>query len=378
MKKHKPSPSNIFKNLRETPSLNKKRGLIVIIAFAIIGSIFLFLSHAATPTANIQPETGTVASPAITGSDTNASGGSYVQFKAAGTGGGGGTNCGINTVGTCAPIPVAPLAAGKTWKLPFDEEFSGTDYDHSHLKPCFDWDSGGCTASFDQGREQFAASQVVVGNGIARLIATPHSPSIANSACLGGQCTYLSGMLSTARPLQNNGSDYLFKFTYGYVESRLKVAGTQGFTSAFWMLPAVTNFSYPAEIDILEQFGGADRATTMNMTYLEPPNRQAQYEVQTGALKGRGGDGACPVKDYTTDYHTMGMDWEPTFIAFYIDGQKCGQTPAGAPIYSQPMQLIMDLIVDHQFARNYLNEPFTGNGLTREFDIDYLRVYQQQ
>jgi hypothetical protein len=93
MKKHKLSPSHAFKSLRESPRFSKPKVLVVIIAFAIIGSIFLFLSHAATPTANIQPETGTVASPAITGSDTNASGGSYVQFKAAGTGGNSGASC---------------------------------------------------------------------------------------------------------------------------------------------------------------------------------------------------------------------------------------------------------------------------------------------
>lgn len=53
--------------------------VLAIIAFALIGSILLFRSYAATPTANLQAENGTL-SGAIKGVDTTASAGQYTLF----------------------------------------------------------------------------------------------------------------------------------------------------------------------------------------------------------------------------------------------------------------------------------------------------------
>jgi hypothetical protein len=88
MKKLTAPSKKLFRNLRDKPKVSKSRVLVVILAFAVVGSIFLFLTHAATPTANLEAENGTVTAPAIKGSDANASGSSYVQFQAAQAGGG--------------------------------------------------------------------------------------------------------------------------------------------------------------------------------------------------------------------------------------------------------------------------------------------------
>lgn len=53
--------------------------------FAVVGTIFLVSSHAATPTANYEAEAGTVSSPASAVADTGASGGNAVKFSTAGT-----------------------------------------------------------------------------------------------------------------------------------------------------------------------------------------------------------------------------------------------------------------------------------------------------
>lgn len=57
--------------------------------FALIGVIAFIVSRAATPATSLEAENSTVSSPAVKGADATASGGSYVQFKAAS---GGGTN----------------------------------------------------------------------------------------------------------------------------------------------------------------------------------------------------------------------------------------------------------------------------------------------
>jgi hypothetical protein len=261
---------------------------------------------------------------------------------------------------------VAP-ASGKAWKLTFSEEFNGGDYSHSKLTPCFDWNSGDCTSTFNTGREHYLPSQVKVSGGTAKLIAAPLSPPVSSSACETGKCTYKSGLLSTARPNAGNGSGYLYKFTYGYVEARLKVPATQGFFTAFWMLPADPSFSYKYEIDILEMLG--DDPTTMFMTY-HYNNRSQSYPVNTGKFK----NGACATKDYSKNFVRMGMDWQPDHVAWYIDGKKCGQFNGN--ISNVPMQLILDLMVDVGWQRDW-NVGLKDPTLTRQLEVDYMRVYQQ-
>lgn len=264
-----------------------------------------------------------------------------------------------------------PAAAGRTWQLTFSEEFEGSGFDPAKLTPCFDWNYGGCAGSFNQGREYYAASQIEVSDGIARLVAEPTSPPIASGACQNGSCTYLSGLLSTARPRADNGSAYLYKFTYGYVEARLKLIGTQGFFTAFWMLPTDTTYVYRTEIDILEHLG--HDPATMFMTY-HYNDRSSSFAVNSGI----GNNGACPVQDYTTDLHRFGIDWQADHVAWYIDGIKCAQFNGNAStIENGPMQIILDVMVDNSWQRSW-NKGLLDSTLVRHLDVDYIRVFQQR
>jgi beta-glucanase (GH16 family) len=267
-----------------------------------------------------------------------------------------------------ASPPFAP-AAGKRWSLNFSEEFNGSDYNHSRLTPCFDWNTGSCTASFNDGRERYLPSQVTVSNGTAKLTATPAATPYPSSACQNDSCTYNSGLLSTARPSADNGSDYLYKFTYGYVESRFKFPATQGFFTAFWMLPADTSYQYRSEIDILELLG--DDPTTMFMTY-SYDNRSQSFAVN----KSKFNNGACPVRDYSKEFVSMGVDWEPNRIAWYIDGIKCAEYTDSSQIENGPMQLILNMMVDNNWQRRW-GVGLTDDTLTRQLEVDYIRVYQQ-
>jgi hypothetical protein len=65
--------------------------------------------------------------------------------------------CGGGQVGTfpnCFPAPPAPAASGRQWRMTYSEEFSGTALDPTKLTPCFDWNFGACTASFNTGKER--------------------------------------------------------------------------------------------------------------------------------------------------------------------------------------------------------------------------------
>ena len=278
----------------------------------------------------------------------------------------------IGTVPDCYPIPPAPVASGKQWRVTYAEEFNNaTALDLAKLTPCFDWNFGACTSSFNTGKERYLPSQVQVSDGTAKLVAEPLVPPYASSACYQGQCTYKAGLVSTARPRADNGSPYLFPFTYGYVESRMKFPGTPGFFTAFWMLPTNPSFDYNTEIDIVEILGG--HPDTLFMTY--------HYDGRTTSFTPNNGlhnNGACPTKDYSSDFVRIGVDWQPTYIAWYLDGVKCGQFDGTAStIESGPMQLILHMMVDNQWERDW-GSVLSSQTLVRQLEVDYIRIYQQQ
>ena len=270
--------------------------------------------------------------------------------------------------GVCPIAPPLAAATGKHWTVSFDEEFSGSALNTSKLSPCFDWNSGDCTSTFNHGREHYQPSQVVVSNGTAKLIAATLSPPYSDSGCRNGTCTYKAGLLSTARP-NSSASNYLYSFKYGYVESRFKFPATQGFFTAFWMLPADPSYNYKFETDILELLG--DDPTTMFMTY-HYNNRDTSYPVNTGKFH----NGDCPAIDYSKNFVRMGLDWQPDHIAWYIDGKKCGQFTNKAQISNVPMQLILHMMVDNNWQRSW-NVGLKDPTLTRQLEVDYIRVYQQ-
>jgi hypothetical protein len=284
--------------------------------------------------------------------------------------------CGEGEIGTppnCFIAPPAPAAPGKAWHVAFSEEFNGNDYDHGKLSPCFDWNyANACTDTFNKGKETYRPEQVRVSDGTAKLVAEPLVPPMPNDGCYEGLCTYKAGLLSTARPNADRGGQYLFPFTYGYVESRIKYPAVPGFFTAFWMLPTNPTYEYRTEIDIAEILGGEPDIVYMSYHY---DNRNQKFEVNTAS--GEPDNGACPVRDYSRDWARFGLDWQPDHIAWYINGVKCGEFTDAAQIENGPMQLILHMMVDNNWERD-ANSVLTDQTIVDQLEVDYIRVYQQQ
>jgi Ca2+-binding RTX toxin-like protein len=130
---------------------------------------------------------------------------------------------------------------------------------------------------------------------------------------------------------------------------------------AFWLLPA--DKSWPPEIDALEAFGQTNANGEGGAT-----------SVHVGAITsdwstGGGGDwvnmpGGANIY---TGYHTYGVDWEPDFITYYIDGQQVYQvkTPFDA---NKPMYMLANLAV----GGSWVGSP---GGETGQMKIDYIRAF---
>ena len=161
------------------------------------------------------------------------------------------------------------------------------------------------------------------------------------------------------------------KFTqrYGRVEARIKIPFGQGIWPAFWMLGSdIDDVGWPAcgEIDIMEIIGR------------EPA-------VNHGSLHGPGYSGGSPLtgiytlpagQKFADDFHTFAIEWEPTAIRFYVDGNLYQtKQPSDASgkrwVFDHPFFIILNIAVGGNFPGN----PDDTTTFPQTMTVDYVRVY---
>jgi beta-glucanase (GH16 family) len=205
------------------------------------------------------------------------------------------------------------------------------------------------------------------GNGSlnieVRKEATPGSSCPPDPLSGSTTCQYTSGRINTA--------DH-FNFTYGHVESRIKVSGTKGLWPAFWLLGSnfKTGTPWPnsGEIDIMEHVGKT--ADTVYSTLHAP------------AYNGGNGYGApytLPGTDFASAFHTYAMDWDSSHMTFTVDGhafftveRSTLEQTRGPWVYDHPFFIILNNAIGGDFP----GSPDASTTFPQKMLIDYVRVSQ--
>src|SRR6185312_11376588 len=156
---------------------------------------------------------------------------------------------------------------------------------------------------------------------------------------------YSSGMITSYESHQQ---------LYGYFEMRAELPAGQGLLPAFWLLPA--NGSH-AELDAMEVLGSDP--TTLYTTV---------HSYSTGNLVSTGA--ATTVADMSAGFHTYGVDWEPTTITWYFDGQQVFQTATPSDL-NTPMYMIANVAV----GGSWPGSPDGTTPFPANMNIDYIRTY---
>lgn len=141
---------------------------------------------------------------------------------------------------------------------------------------------------------------------------------------------YTSGLLSN----RNNYSQ-----TYGKFEIEATLPIGKGVWPAFWMLPEFATWPEEfsdrilPEIDIMEYIGDNPSRYYSTLHYYE--NQDQQRDNYTHF---------CPEHDLTQSRHRYGLEWTPTFMAWYFDGRyrKVIPTPAN---FHVPYHMIVNLAI---------------------------------
>lgn len=160
----------------------------------------------------------------------------------------------------------------------------------------------------------------------------------------------------------------LFNFTYGRVEVRAKLPGSEGTWPAIWMLGS--NFSsvgWPScgEVDIMEQTGWDKNKVLATCHWLNTSNSQnASYSLDTS------------ISNATTQFHVYAMEWNASTIKMFVDGTQyyvIDISNSGIP--NSPFHNNFFLILNVAVGGT-LGGTVPSNFTESTMEIDYVRVYQ--
>lgn len=147
-------------------------------------------------------------------------------------------------------------------------------------------------------------------------------------------------------------------FLYGKVEMRAKLPIGQGIFPAFWMMTNKEDTWLP-EIDILEMIGNRPDEIWMVLHGLDENNKKntvSDYYIG---------------ENYTSEFHTFGVEWTPTNITWRIDGKIRFETNEYIP--KEKMFLYMNIAI----GGDWPGSPDHTTQFPALFEIDYVRFYQK-
>ena len=185
------------------------------------------------------------------------------------------------------------------------------------------------------------------------------------------QQSYMGYNYTSARIRTQNNLD----IKYGKIEARMKLPSTQGIWPAFWMLP--TNSPYGGwaaggEIDIMECVNQADRVHGTIHFGGQWPNNTHSGGSYAGGI------------DFSADFHTYTIEWEPDAMRWYVDGNlfrsmsRANWWSDNAPDNERaPFDHEFHLLLNCAVGGNWPGYPDGSSVFPQQFQIDWVRVYQR-
>jgi len=234
------------------------------------------------------------------------------------------------------------------------------------------------TWTYDTGNSGFGNNELenycAWGSSTAPCSTTNPSAFVGTDGYLHIQAQQPTAGVYTSARLKSQG---LFSFQYGRLEFRAQVPEAQGFWPAAWLLGNnITTVNWPAcgEQDVLERVNAA----------LTPDwNEGSVHGTGFVGGAGLGTKYSFPSGQTAAGWHTYGMIWSPTSVAYYIDdaahpyatfttASLNGINGAVWPFDAgQSNFLIMNLAIGGDW-------PGPPNGTTpfpSEMVVDYVRIY---
>jgi beta-glucanase (GH16 family) len=260
----------------------------------------------------------------------------------------------------CAAAHAAPPG----WDLTWSDEFSGAALDTVKWRA---WQPS-TPGPYNEELQEYLPQQVAVTGGNLVITATnqPYSSQYGNYA-------YRSGRVESN-----------FGQRHGRFEIRADLPGTKGTWPALWLLPNVSQYTWPSqgEIDILENKGHQANLTSSAFHFRLSGNHQYVTRERTAARFGQ-------AENYHNSFHTYAVEWDATKIRYFVDdvhwytthnpGNYAGQSGETVQGFlgtqTAPMQVVLNLAVGGQFLGS--QQPDGSSVWPQQLLVDYVRIYSR-
>ncbi|KAA1428894.1 glycoside hydrolase family 16 protein [Nocardioides antri] len=253
-----------------------------------------------------------------------------------------------------------PKSDGSSWTCSFVDNFDGTSLNTTK------WiTQETAKTGFRTGSTCYTASDksIKVRRGVLELTARVMPGNFVCASPSGDFTTkYTGGMIGTRGK---------FSQTYGRFEVRAKypTARTSGVHGGFWMNPLSQTYgAWPAsgEIDVAEWWSSDPSLVLPSLHY---SGRDGRYDSGW----------SCRVADVSS-YHTYAVEWLPTEMRFFIDGQLCfarswvPNSPLVAPQpFDHPFSMILNMGVGTPTGSNAIT---SSTQLPATYTVDHVKAWR--
>jgi len=238
-------------------------------------------------------------------------------------------------------VPFVPEIASQGYKLAFSDEFNGTQLDEDKWQ--YRVDSKGLSTQ--------TPANVTVSDGCLHV-------AVKKESARGKDYT-AGGIISKT------------EFTYGYYEARFRVPAGKGWHTSFYTehYNGKDTQLTPGreEIDICEQNSSSGKAWGYNYTLHDWGSKLLPHGVEVPQPKLSVGH-AKPHDEHGDlhDFHIWGMEFTPTVVNFYFDGELRGSVDA-TTFKHTPMNIWLTSIA--------FGAPPDDSKLPSEAVFDYIRYF---
>ena len=219
------------------------------------------------------------------------------------------------------------------WYLIWHDEFEGRAIDNSK------WRVEDAALVKNNELQYYTPEDVYVEDGVL-VLRSQKRP-------MGGR-QYTSGLVETVGR---------FSQKYGRFEIRAKLPYGRGMWPAHWLLPE--DGSWPPEIDIMEMVGHNTHTVIGTLHWGEWPHNKHYSGIYRGP-------------DFSKDFHTFAIEWEPDEIRWYVDNEQYSSVKSHVP--HKPFYIILNTAVGGNMPGN----PDETTVFPQYHKIDYVRVYVKE
>ena len=256
------------------------------------------------------------------------------------------------------------VPAGYT--LAFNDEFNGTTLNRKKWFTRYIY--GGETSDHlnDEKQHYRDNDNHQVAGGVLSLVAR----KVSSAAEYG--MNYESGMIR---------SDWTTR--YGYFEARVKMPGGIGMWPAFWLNADVDEegrLGWPPEIDIFEfvNNGVEDRVNMVHQSVIRQTSTTAADLLYADTNFHANNNDYYAGFNFNEGWHTIGCEWEPDRVTFYVDGVKTA-TRAYTWTYADgglagPAHILLNLAVGGSWAGRH---GIDDSAFPQALQIDWVRAYKK-